>query len=85
MAPDDKTISALQELLPALSRTLGRPLTLDSDGRCALSFEGDTEILLCAEGDDRCLTISTELGVVADEMACRAALTLNYGHLPPTL
>ncbi len=85
MACDDKTTSAQQELLQALSRTLGRPLTLDSDGRCGLSFEGDTEVLLHAEADDDCLTISTELGVAADAITCRAALTLNYGHLPPTL
>ncbi len=54
-------------------------------GRCALGFDGGIETLLAADEDGDFLSISTELNVVADEAACRAALALNYGHLPPTL
>jgi Tir chaperone family protein CesT len=77
--------AALQELLGSLSDVLGAPLSCDGTGRCALSFDGGLELLLAADESRESLTVSAELGVLADPATCQKALDLNYGRLPPAL
>jgi hypothetical protein len=86
MAQDDREgLDLVRMLLGEVSAALGGPLGLDEAGQCVLGFEGNVEVLLAVDDEGALLSLSSELGVARNEAACQAALTMNYGGLPPRL
>ncbi len=82
---DGQELNAAQALLDELSVALDSPLRFDAAGQCALGFDGGVEILLSVDEEGSFLSISSALGVATNEATRQAALTMNYGRLPPSL